>query len=312
MAEDKETKAAPTYSVKTSKDITDEVDKLVGLTGLSNKDLFATMVMQFKTNLMASPETEQTEDMQQIKYHLTHAESIFTNMVQKLHDLKQNFSESIGQEKILHQGIVDQVEKSRLQTESERDKARLELAEIQDRMKEISERNNELEAIQRSNHITVELLTNRNELMEARIGTVAEMENEVQQLRTKYAETQHKNEKLQTEADQNMQILELTKERLASIEKEKEQAISALRQSHEKEIAQIAQAQANELASTQKMADLQMHASTIEATNRVLEVTDKLKDEYTDRIDTLQGRIQTLTARVHELELNKPNKPVRG
>ena len=301
MSEDKETKATQTYSVKTSKDITDTVDELVKLTGLTNKDLFSMMVMGFKTNLMAGTETEQTEDMQQVKYHLTHAEAIFTGMVQKLHDLKQNFSESVVQEKILHQGIVDQVEKSRLQAESERDKARLELAETMERMKEISERNNELEAVQKYNHITVELLTSRNESMEVRIGTVAEMENEVRQLRIQHTEAQRQIEKLQNEAEQCARILGLTKERLVSAEKEKEQTVEALRQTH-----------SNELAAAQKMADLQIHASTMESNNRILEATTKLKDEYTDKMNTLQEKIRNLTARVHELELNKPNKPARS
>jgi DNA repair exonuclease SbcCD ATPase subunit len=304
MSDEKEIKA-PTYSVKTTNDITESVDDLLKATGLNNKDLFAAMVTQFKTNLMAGSDTEQTEDMQQIRYHLSHAESIFTNMVQKLHDLKENFTESIEQEKRVHQGIVDQVEKSRLQAEAERDKARLDLAEIQDRMKEISERNNELEAIQKSNHITVELLTNQNELLEARIDTVAEMEAEVQQLRAQQADNYRQIEKLQNDASQNIRILEMTKERLDTVQKEREQVVTDLHKSYDKELMQLKQAHTSELASAQKVADLQIHAAAVEASNRVLEATNKLKDEYTVKIEALQDKIQILTARVHELELVK-------
>lgn len=302
MSDEKEIKSS-VYSVKTTNDITESVDDLLKATGFNNKDLFAAMVTQFKTNLLAGSDTEQTEDMQQLRYHLSHAESIFTGMVQKLHDLKNNFTESIEQEKRTHQGIVDQVEKSRLQAEDERDRARLDLAEIQERSKELSERNSELEAAQKSSRITIELLTNQKEHLETRIGTVVELENEVQQLRTHYAEAQRQIETLQTEVEQNVRILELTKENLVKVEKEKELAITALGKSHEKELAQFKQAHVSELASAQKLADLQIHAATVEANNRVLEVTNKLKDEYVAKIDNLQNKIQTLTAQVHELEL---------
>ena len=276
----------PLYCVRTNDEVMSDVSALVERTGLSQKDLFSAMVTQFKTNLLASNDTEQTEDMQQLRYHLSHAESIFTNMIQKLHDLKENFAESVEQEKRIHQGIVDQVEKSRLHAETERDKARLDLAGIQDQLKELSERNSELEAVNKSNRITIDLLTGQNETLEARIGTVAEMESEVKLLRTQHADSQRQLEKLQAEVDQNLRVIEV-----------KEQAIVVLEKSH-----------AGELASLQKMADLQIHSSTVEANNRVLEATTKLKDEYVAKIDTLQDRTQALTARIHELELSKTKR----
>ena len=278
----------PLYSVRTNDEVMSDVSVLVERTGLSQKDLFSAMVAQFKTNLLASSDTEQTEDMQQLRYHLSHAESIFTNMVQKLHDLKENFAESIDQEKRVHQGIVDQVDKSRLQAEAERDKARLDLSEIQDQLKELSERNGELEAVNKSNRITIDLLTGKNETMEAQIGTVAEMEAEVQQLRAQHDDSQRLIERLRSEAVQNGQILELTKERLANAEKEHEKAIAA----------------------AQKMADLQIHAAGVEASNRVLEATTKLKDEYAIKVDAFQDKIQTLIAQVHEFELGQTRTKV--
>lgn len=302
MSDEVEIKA-DSYSTKTTTDIKESVNYLLTATGFNNKDLFAAMVTQFKTNLMAGSDTEQTEDMQQLRYHLSHAESIFTNMVQKLHDLKENFAESIDQEKRVHQGIVDQVEKSRLQAEAERDKARLDLAEIQEQSKKLSERNSELEATHKSNRITIELLTSQKEQLENRIESVTELETEIQQFRVDYANSKLQNEKLQAELDQNARILELTKDRLASAENEREKSITALNKSHEKELSQLNQAHVEQLTSAQKVADLQIHAAKVEANNRILESTTKLKDEYTTRIDVLQDRIQTLTARVHELEL---------
>lgn len=276
----------PVYSVRTDDDVMTDVKTLIDRTGLTQKDLLSAMVTQFKTNLLAGSDTEQTEDMQQLRYHLSHAESIFANMVQKLHDLKDNFSESIEQEKRVHQGVVDQVEKSRLQAEAERDKDRLDLAEIQDQMKELTERNSELEAINKSNLTTIALLTDKTEALEARIGTVVELEAEVQHLQTQHTEAQRQVERLKVEAAQNAQNLELAKERLANAEKDHEKAIAA----------------------AQKVADLQIHAAGVEASNRILEATSKLKDEYAAKIDALQEKNQTLTARVHELELSKTKK----
>lgn len=273
----------PLYSVRTNDEIMADVSVLVERTGLSQKDLFAAMVTQFKSSLLAGTETEQTEDMQQLRYHLTHAESIFSNMVQKLHDLKDNFTESLEQEKRVHQGVVDQVEKSRLQAEEERDKARLELVETQDKMKELAERNNELEAVNKSNRITIDLLTGQNEALEARIKAAAELEAEAQQLRNQHEDDMRQIEKLRSEAAQHLHAIEI-----------KEQSIAALEKSH-----------ATELASAQKMADLQIHAAGVEANNRVLEATTKLKDEYTAKIDAINEKNQALTARVHELELGK-------
>jgi len=282
MSDEKEIKP-DSYSVKTTNDITGSVNELLKATGLNNKELFAAMVTQFKTNLMASSDTEQTEDMQQLRYHLSHAESIFTNMVQKVHDLKESFTERINQEKQLHQSVIAQVERARQQAEDERDKARLDLAEIQEQLKELSERNNELEVVNKSNLTTIALLTDKTESLEARIGTVAEMETEIKQLRTKLIDEQTKLGRLQAELEQSRRAIEA-----------KEQAIVSLEKTH-----------ATELASAQKMADLQIHAAGVEANNRALEATTKLKDEYTAKIDALMEKNQAITARVHELELGK-------
>ncbi|WP_040413077.1 hypothetical protein [Desulfosporosinus sp. OT] len=105
----------PLYSVRTNDEVMTDVAVLVERTGLSQKDLFSAMVTQFKSNLLASNETEQTEDMQQLRYHLSHAESIFTNMIQKVRDLKNGYAESIDQEKQLHQSVIAQVERGRQQ-----------------------------------------------------------------------------------------------------------------------------------------------------------------------------------------------------
>ncbi|EGW37352.1 hypothetical protein DOT_4797 [Desulfosporosinus sp. OT] len=132
------------------------------------------------------------------------------------------------------------------------------MAEIQDQLKELTERNSELEAINKSNLTTITLLTDKTETLEARIRTVVDLEVEAQQLRTQYADSQRQVERLQAEATQSAQTLELTKERMANAEKDHEKAIAA----------------------AQKVADLQIHAAGIEANNRVLEATTKLKDEY--------------------------------
>ncbi|WP_157998503.1 hypothetical protein [Desulfosporosinus sp. OT] len=105
---------------------------------------------------------------------------------------------------------------------------------------------------------TITLLTDKTETLEARIRTVVDLEVEAQQLRTQYADSQRQVERLQAEATQSAQTLELTKERMANAEKDHEKAIAA----------------------AQKVADLQIHAAGIEANNRVLEATTKLKDEY--------------------------------
>ncbi|KLU66782.1 chromosome partition protein Smc [Desulfosporosinus acididurans] len=276
----------PLYSVRTNDEVMADVSALVERTGLSQKDLFSAMVTQFKANLLSGSEIEQTEDMQQLRYHLSHAESIFSNMVQKLRDLKNSYTQGLEQEKRVHQSVVDQVENGRLQAEEERDKSRLELAEIQEQMKELAERNNELEAVNKSNRITIDLLTSQNESLEHRIKAVDELEAEVQRLRYLHEESQRQIEKLRSEAIQHHHAIEI-----------KEQSIVSLEKSH-----------ANELASVQKMADLQIHAASMEANNRVLEATTKLKDEYTAKLDALQEKNQSLTARVHELELGKTKR----
>lgn len=282
MSEEAKTKH-PVYSVRTEENVMADVNALLERTGLTQKDLLAAMVTQFKTNILAGSDTEQTEDMQQLRYHLSHAESIFTNMVQKVHDLKENFTERIDQEKQLHQSVIAQVELSRQTAEEERDKARLELAGIHDQIKELVERNNELEAINKSNLTTISLLTDKAEAFGARIGTVVELEAEVDGLRNNYAEAQRYVERLHADVDQCHRTIEV-----------KELAFANLEKSH-----------AAELASAQKMAELQIHAAGVEADNRVLEATTRLKDEYAAKIDALTERNQALTARAHELELGK-------
>ena len=271
------------YSVRTTSEVMADITTLLEKTGLSQKDLLSAMVTQFKSNLLAGSDSEQTEDMQQLRYHLSHAESIFINMTQKLHDLKESFGERIEKEKQLHQNVIGQVELGRQQAEAERDKAQQDLAEIQAKIKELTERNTELESVNKSNRITIDLLTTQNEALEAKVGAAVEMEAEIRTLRQQLAGEQKRIEKLQTEVEHGLRSIE-----------SKEQVIASMEKSH-----------ASELASTQKMAELQIHAATVESNNRVLETATKLKDEYTVKIESLQERIQTLTERVHELELGK-------
>ncbi|BAE83956.1 hypothetical protein [Desulfitobacterium hafniense] len=271
------------YSVRTSDEVKADVAALVEKTGLSQTELFSAMVSHYKANVLNSSDAEQTEDMQQLRYHLSHTETIFINLTQKLHDLKESFGERIEKEKQLHQSVIGQIEFGRQQAEAERDRAREDLAGIQAQIKELTERNAELESVNKSNRITIELLTTQNEAFEAKVGAVAEMESEIKALREQLASEQKKAEKLQAEVEHCLRSLE-----------SREQTIATMEKSH-----------AAELTSAQKMAELQIHASTVEANNRVLEATTKIKDEYVAKIETLQERIHTLTTRVHELELLK-------
>ena len=315
--------ADETWGAKVSPELKKEINELIEKSSLSAKEFLEQLISGHKVSLLQGTDAQRSEDIQQVTYHLDKIKSSFIGLVEKGIDLKDKFAESLEQESMLHKGIVDQQQKQIKLAHDERDKARLDLSEIKERSKELSERNSELEAVQKSNRITIELLTDQKELIEARIGTVIELETEVQQLRTHHADNLRQLEKLQSEAVQNVRIIELTKERLASVEEERGKAIVALSKSHETELDQLKErlvsiekdkeqtiialdkSHDKELTSVQKVADLQVHASSVEANNRVLEATTKIKDEYSTKIDTLQDRIQTLTARVHELELVK-------
>lgn len=315
--------ADETWGAKVSPELKKEINELIEKSSLSAKEFLEQLISGHKISLLQGTDAQRSEDIQQVTYHLDKIKSSFLGLVEKGIDLKDNFAQSLEQESMLHKGIVDQQQKQIKLAQDERDKARLDLTEIQERSKELLERNSELEAVQKSSRITIELLNDQKELLENRLKNVSEIETEAQELRTQHADNLHQLEKLQAEAVQNVRIIELTKERLASVEEERGKSIAALSKSHETELAQLKEhlvsierdkeqtiitlgrSHDKELASAQKVADLQIHAASVEANNRVLEATTKLKDEYLTKIDTLQDKIQTLTTRLHELELVK-------
>ena len=96
------TESQQNYSVKTTTAVKEDLNELLKLTGLQSKELFEAMVTNYKITAMQGTEVERTEDVQQVRYHLSRAENLFMNLVQKNQDVRQDYTARIDQENTLH------------------------------------------------------------------------------------------------------------------------------------------------------------------------------------------------------------------
>ena len=53
------------------------------------------MVTRYYAELEAGSELDQSDDMQQIRYHLSRVENVFLGSLQKVQDLKKDYSERL-------------------------------------------------------------------------------------------------------------------------------------------------------------------------------------------------------------------------
>ena len=301
MSEQTKPASQDTYSVKTTPEVKEDLGELLRLTGLPSKELFEAMVTNFKITAMQGTEVERTEDVQQVRYHLSRAENLFMNLVQKNQDVKQDYTARIDQENSLHKQISDGLQQEKILAIQERDKARVEQMEIIEEMKKSNELIVDLTDRARSERITIDVLTHKTEELEAKIEAMPALEAKSVMVGLENTLLQQQVDGLQAELSKYKDLLESTQARISDLSQERERVIQQAQEGAQKDIDQL-----------RYIHQLEMDKATTEADRRVLEAINKTKDEYTVRLDSMAQkndatttRNQELVDRIHVLELKQ-------
>ena len=295
------TESQQNYSVKTTSAVKEDLNELLKLTGLPSKELFEAMVTSYKLTALQGTDVERTEDVQQVRYHLSRAENLFMNLVQKNQDVKQDYTARIDQENALHKQITDELQQQKALAIQERDKARAEQVEIIEEMKKSSELIVDLTDRAKSDRITIDVLTRKTEELEAKVEAMPALEAKSVMVGIENNSLQHQVDGLQAELSKYKDLLDSTQARISDLSQERERAVQQVQEGAQKDIEQL-----------RYIHQLEMDKATTEADRRVLEAINKTKDEYNAKLDfmaqkndAITSKNQELVDRVHTLELQK-------
>jgi len=293
-----------TYSVKTTSVVKDELNELLRLTGLPSKELFEAMVTNYKIMALQGTEVERTEDVQRVRYHLSRAENLFMNLVQKNQDVKQDYTSRIDQENVLHKQITDELQQQKALAIQEKDKASVEQMELIGEMKKSNEINDELTDRARSERITIDVLTHKTEELETQVTAMPKLKEQAEQLKQENTTLMHQVDGLQGEMLKYKELFEASKARISDISQEREKAVQQVQDSAIKNIDQL-----------KHIHQLEIEKAVTEADRRVLEAINKTRDDYNAKLDSLgqkndaiTTRNQDLVNRIHALELKQRNQ----
>lgn len=290
-----------TYSVKTTSAVKNDINELLGLTGLPSKELFEAMVTNYKIMALQGTDVEKTEDVQQIRYHLSRAENLFMNLVQKNQDVKQDYAARTEHENTLHKQITDELQQQKTLAIQERDKARAEQMEILEQLKKSNETIADLTDRGKSDRVTINVLTKKTEELEAQVTAMPELMGRVEELNKEKASLQHQLDGLHAELNKYKELLDSTQARITDITQERENAVQQVKETATKDIEQL-----------KHIHQLEIEKTSTEADRRVLEAINRTKDECSTKLDSLAQKNETLTAcnqelvdRIHTMELNQ-------
>ena len=301
MSEQPKPNQQDTYSVKTTSVVKDELNELLRLTGLPSKELFEAMVTNYKIMALQGTEVERTEDVQQVRYHLSRAENLFMNLVQKNQDVKQDYTSRIDQENVLHKQITDELQQQKTLAIQEKDKARVEQMGLIEEMKKSNETIVDLTDRARSERLTIDVLTHKTEELEAQVTAMPKLREQAEQLKQEKTTLLHQVDGLQAEMSKYKELLESSKARITDISQEREKAVKQAQEGAMKDIDQL-----------KHINQLEIEKAATEADRRVLEAINKTRDEYNSKLDSLTQkndaittRNQDLVDRIHTLELKQ-------
>ncbi|SPF51413.1 conserved hypothetical protein [Candidatus Desulfosporosinus infrequens] len=259
------------------------------------------MVTNYKITAMQGTEVERTEDVQQVRYHLSRADNLFMNLVQKNQDVKQDYTARIDQENALHKQISDELQKQKTLAIQEKDDARVEQMKLIEEMKKSNEIIVDLTDRGRSDRLTIDVLTRKTEELEAKVEAMPALEAKSVMVGIENNSLQQQVNGLQAELGKYKELLDSTQSRISDLSQERERAVQQAHEGAQKDIEQF-----------RYIHQLEMDKATTEADRRVLEAINKTKDEYTAKLDSMAQKHDAITSknqelvdRVHTLELQK-------
>lgn len=289
------------YSVKTTSDVTERIQELTKKTGLNHKDLFAAMVTRYYAELEAGSEIDRSDDMQQIRYHLSRAENIFLGSLQKVQDLKKDYTERLEAQKAQHKEIQEDILKKNTNLTKEMEKLLTANTGIEIRLKEIAGRNQELEESNQGNRMTIDLLSQKLEALEVKAAAVDLLKMEVIDLEEKTLSYQQKLTHLHSELGTAQAAITNLEQHRTEVEKATLKQVEDLKVTYSKDLQQL-----------KEVHKLEVDKTRLESERQVLEMTQKVKDDYSVKVDELlvkndasRTKTQELTERIFALELER-------
>jgi len=302
MSEDTNSTIKPdSYSVKTTSDVTERVQELTKKTGLNHKDLFATMVTRYYSELEAGSELDRSNDMQQIRYHLNRTENIFLGSLQKVQDLKKDYAERLDAQKAQHKETQEELQKKNSNLAKELEKLATSQSETKKQLDKTILRNQELEESNRSKRITVDLLTQKLEELELKAAMVDPLKVEITDLQSKILSNQQKLIHLNSE-------LGTAQQNIASLEQRRiESEQSARKQEEELKVAY-----AKDIQQLKEVQKLEVDKTRLESERKILETMQKIKEVHGGKVeelllknDNFRTKNQELTEKIYTLELER-------
>ena len=301
MGDDINLTAKPdSYSVKTTSDVTERIQELTKKTGLNHKDLFAAMVTRYYSELEAGSEIDRSDDMQQIRYHLSRAENIFLGSLQKVQELKKDYTERLDAQKAQHKETQEDLLKKNIKLVKEIETLSTAQSETEKRLNEIISRNHELEELNRGNRMTVDLLSQKLEELELKTATV-------DQLKTEITDLQGENLTYQQKLAHLLSELGTARQTIANLEKHQ----MKMEETARKQEKELKTTYAKDIQQLKEVHNLEVDKTLLESERRIFDTMQKVKEEFGQKIEVLfvkndafRTKNQELTEKIFSLELD--------
>lgn len=289
------------YSVKTTTDVTERIQELTKKTGLNHKDLFAAIVTRYYSELEAGSEIDRSDDMQQIRYHLNRAENIFLGSLQKVQDLKKDYTERIEAQKAQHKEAQEDLQRKNANLTQELERFSTAHSETETQLKEITLRNQELEETNRGNRMTTDLLSQKIKELELKAAAVGPLKAEIKDLQDKTLSYMQKLTHLHSELGTARQTIANLEQHRTEMEEASNKQVQELNLTYYKDIQQL-----------KEVHKLEVDKTHLESERRILETIQRVKDEFGHKIDDLLGKNdafrtknQELTEKIFSLEMER-------
>lgn len=287
------------YSVKTTTDVTERIQELVKKTGLNHKDLFSAMVTRFYTELESGSELDQSDDMQQIRYHLNRVENVYLGSLQKVQDLKKDYTVRLEEQKNKYKEVLEELHQLKKTRTQEFDDLTTIKEDTEIRLKEMQQRNQELEERSVSYRMTMELLNHRIEELETERKAFESAQKEMISLKEELLLVKQNQGNLQLEFSTSQQIISKLESQLNETKTLSQKELEQLQRSFTKEISQVKELQALELEKVRIDSDRR----TLERLQTVQLENEQKTDKLLARNEALSTKNQELTEKLHSFEL---------
>lgn len=277
-----------TWSAKVSQETKDDLGQLIKESGLTSKEFLEQLIITHKLVQLQGSETQRSEDIRHINYHLDKVKAAFVVLVEKGSDLAGMYAEKLELESISHKSIVDQQQQAIIQSQAEKENAIREKAALGQAIEEITARNSEFAEINASQRITMQMQMEKLTSLEARITAVGELEQEISSLRNDLEQLQ-----------KNMESLD----RDLINTKHQAEAAKAAHDTRERELTKAAE----QLA---KVHQLELNNAVLQAEKSVQESYLAKSEALNEQIKAMSEMNQALLDKVHKAELAA--KPAAG